>query len=163
MSGPTPSVRRTWTRRALLALAVAAVLVAAASVLDFEPDPLQVALIGALGVGVLVLLADTVPESPPAWRDTTPEPVRVPGQDARTTAYLRALEAHRVAREPSPAVRDRLGVLADHALRARHGLDRRDPRAAALLGPDLLDVLDGPVRRLGHHEIDRCLRRIEDL
>jgi hypothetical protein len=40
---------------------------------------------------------------------------------------------------------------------------RDDPRAAELLGPELVAVLTGPVRRLSPADIDRCLTRIEEL
>lgn len=156
-------MRRTWAQRGGASALLVLVLLAAATVLDFEPDPVQVALIAVLAVAVGSLLVDATPDRPPAWRAAEPEPVRPPGQDARTTSYLRVLEAHRTAREPGPAVRDRLATLAEQALRARHGLGRDDPAARHLLGTDLLAVIDGPVRRLSHREIDRCLRRIEDL
>jgi hypothetical protein len=48
-------------------------------------------------------------------------------------------------------------------LALRHDLSRHDPEAVALLGAELQRVMTEPPRRLGVDEIDRCLRRIEDL
>jgi hypothetical protein len=73
------------------------------------------------------------------------------------------VESHLSARGTDRALRDRLGVLADQTLRQRHGLGRHDAGAAALLGPDLTDVLDGPGRQLGLADVDRFLTMIEEL
>ena len=48
-------------------------------------------------------------------------------------------------------------------LRVRWDMELADPRADALVGPDLFAVLKGPPRRLKDVEIERCLRRIEEL
>ena len=44
-----------------------------------------------------------------------------------------------------------------------HGVRRDDPRAAALLGPELVRDLDGPPRRLSLDEVESHLTRIEAL
>jgi hypothetical protein len=51
----------------------------------------------------------------------------------------------------------------DLVLRQRHGIGREDPTAAGLLGPELTAVLTSPPRRLSRPEIERCVRRIEEL
>ena len=83
--------------------------------------------------------------------------------DPRTASYLRILESHLSAREVDGALRHRLRELTDQTLRARHDLDLDDPRAAELLGAELARVLDRPALPLDPDQIERCVRRIEEL
>lgn len=152
-----------WWRRITLAVVLYAVLEVAFVRVDFDPDPLRLALLVALGMALVGLVLDSLPDVAPLWevhavRSTTP-----PGQDHRTSLNLRILEGHLTGRTPDSALRDRLGALADQVLRVRHDVAREDPRAAELLGPELYRVLTEPPRRLGRDEIERCVRRIEEL
>ena len=127
------------------------------------PEPLRVALLVAMCVGVLGLVLDALSDPAPAW-DLEPErPSAREGGDARLAAYVGMIEAHLASRTDDHALRERLRVLADQVLDQRHGVRRDDPRAAGLLGPELTAVLTGPVRRLSPADIDRCLTRIEEL
>ena len=60
-------------------------------------------------------------------------------------------------------LQNRLAALADRRLMLHHGVRRDDPRAAALLGPELVRDLDGPPRRLSLDEVESHLTRIEAL
>jgi hypothetical protein len=152
-----------WWRRVAFAAALFAVLELVFVRIEFAPDTLRLALVVALGVALVGLVLDSLPEVAPLWDVHTVRPVTPPGQDHRTSLYLRVLEAHLTGRNPDGALRDRLGLLADQVLRVRHGVGRDDPLAAQLLGPELTRVLTEPPRRLSRAEIDRCVRRIEEL
>lgn len=152
-----------WWRRVALAVGLYAVLEVSFVRVDFDPDPLRLALLVALGVALVGLVLDSLPDVAPEWEVHVVRPATPPGQDHRTSLNLRILEGHLTARTPDSALRDRLGALADQVLRVRHDVDREDPRAADLLGPELHRVLTEPPRRLGRDEIERCVRRIEEL
>ena len=132
-------------------------------VVDFEPDPLRLGLVVALVVATWALVLDALADPGPSWTVDAVHPARPPGQDARTARYLSLLESHLTARTPDGALQDRLGTLADLVLRQRHGIGRGDPAAAGLMGPELTAVLTAPPRRLTRPEIERCVRRIEEL
>lgn len=152
-----------WTRRAVgLGVLLALVLVALWAT-DTEPDLPGLVLVVALGVAVVWLVVDTLVEAGPAWEVGAAPPVRPEGADPTLTAYLRVVEDHFLARDPSPALRDRLAALAERRLRHRHGLTLADPAAATVLGVDLVAALTGPVRRLTRAELDAYVRRIEEL
>jgi hypothetical protein len=112
---------------------------------------------------VLGLVLDTLSEGGPTWTVEVERPSVREGGDPRLARYVNLVEAHLSARTADAALRDRLATLTDQVLRQRHAVHRGDPRAEALVGPDLTDVLDGPVRRLSPADIDRCLTRIEEL
>lgn len=127
------------------------------------PEPLRVALLVALCVGVLGIALDALSDPAPAW-DLEPERPSVrAGGDARLGVYVGLIDAHLASRTEDHALRERLRALADQVLDQRHGVRRDDPLAAGLLGPELTAVLTGPARRLSPAEIDRCLTRIEEL
>ena len=138
-------------------------------VLSFEPDPVRVLLIVALVVAVSQLLGDTLGTEEPTlrlWAIDVPDSARPAGQDARLSFLVRVLSQHQVARHPDAHVAECLTELADRSLQQRRGVRREeDPeRAAELLGPDLTRFLgEAPGRRLSPAEIDRHLRRIEEL
>jgi hypothetical protein len=144
-------------------VAVFATLEVVFVVVDFEPDALRLALVVALVVVTWALVLDSLADAGPSWEVDAAHPTRPPGQDPRTARYLSLLESHVTARTPDGALQDRIAALADLALRQRHGLGRDDPAADGLLGPDLAAVLAAPPRRLSKAEIDRCVRRIEEL
>ena len=83
--------------------------------------------------------------------------------DPHTASYLRILESHLSAREVDSGLRGRLRELTDQTLRARHDLTVDDPRAADLLGEELRRVLNGAPTRLHPDQIERCVKRIEEL
>ena len=154
--------RRWWWRLGAAALLFAALEVSFV-LADFGPDALRLGLVVAVVMATWALAMDTLVDSGPSWDVDAVHPTRPPGQDARTARYVSLLESHVTARTPDGALADRLGALADLVLRQRHGIDRTDAGASALLGPDLSAVLDGPPRRLSRAEIERCVRRIEEL
>ncbi|GAA4371484.1 hypothetical protein [Nocardioides caricicola] len=152
-----------WLRRLAGGTAVFVVLELALVLAKTDPDPLRLALLVATCVGVLGLILDALADGGAAWEVTVEQPSARAGGDPRLARYVGLLEAHRTARSQDTALRDRLAALADQVLRQRHGVRRDDPRAAELLGPELVAVLDGAPRRLAPAEIDRYLTRIEEL
>jgi hypothetical protein len=155
--------RARWWRRLAGGLVAFAVLEVALVLAETDPDAVRLALLVAICVCVLGLVFDALAEVSPSWEVVVERPSGRDTGDPRLGRYVNLLEAHLSARSRDPALRDRLGVLADQVLRQRYGVPRDDPRAAELLGPDLTDVLTGPARRLAPAEIDRCLTRIEEL
>ena len=154
---------RRWWWRALFGVFLAALWKGVAVITDTSVDHLRLVLVVAVVVAALGLVVDAAQVESVRWY-VPKEPADEQGStDPRTASYLRILESHVTARQPGSAMRDRLGDLADQALELRHDLVRADPAAAALLGPELLRVLTEPPRRLELAEIDRCVRRIEDL
>ncbi len=97
------------------------------------------------------------------WTVHSAQAVSPAGQDTRLAMYTRAVAGHLDAKVPDSALRDRLAGLAERRLRQRRGVGLRDPAAADLLGTDAVAVLLGPTRRLTRDEIDRCVRRIEEV
>jgi hypothetical protein len=154
---------RRWWWRALLAALGVAVVKTLAVLTHTSVDHLRLVLVVAVVVAALGLLVDAAQVEATAWH-LAREPGDEQGSaDPRTASYLRILESHLTAREPDGTLRDRLGEIADQVLRLRHDLVRGDPAASVLLGPDLQRVLSEPPRRLAVDEIDRCVRRIEEL
>ena len=156
------SRRGLWWRLGGAVLLTAALYVFFA-VMDFEPHLLPLALVVVVVVVAIGLLVDGLAIDDHSWSVEMDRWATPPGQDPRFSLYLRTIESHLTAQTPEPALRDRLADLASRRLEQRHGVRRDDPRAAELLGPDLTAVLDGPPRRLSRAEIDRCVRRIEEL
>jgi hypothetical protein len=156
-------IRNRWWRRLVGGVLAFGALEVVLVLADTRPDAVRLALLVATGAAVLGLVIDALSDGGVSWYVEVDRPSARERGDPRLAAHLRLLEAHEAARAPDPALRDRLGVLAARVLAQRHGLDRDDPRAAELLGPDVLRVLDGPPRRLPPGEIDRCLTRIEEL
>jgi hypothetical protein len=152
-----------WTWRAVGGLVAFAGLEGVLVLADTDPDAVRLGLLVAICVVVLGMVRDALPEGSPSWEVVVERPSARDTGDPRLGRYLNVLEAHLSARAQDTALRDRLGVLADQVLRQRYGASRDDPRAAELLGPELVAVLTGPARRLGPAEIDRCLTTIEEL
>jgi hypothetical protein len=128
-----------------------------------QADELRLALVVALVVCAAALLVDATPVQPALWADHAEPEGGLGRLDPQTGSHLRILESHLSSREVDTALRQRLRELTDQTLRARHDLGLDDPRAAELLGPELARVLDGPPYRLDPDEIERCVRRIEEL
>ena len=153
---------RWWRRLAGGALAFVCLEVVL-SAAEAGPDALRLALLVATCVAVLGLVLDTLSDPGPSWALEADQPLSRVAGDPRLARLVGVLEGHLSARADDTALRERLGVLADQVLRQRHGITVTDPRAAELLGEELLAVLAGPPRRLGPSEIDRCLTRIKEL
>jgi hypothetical protein len=132
-------------------------------VLELEPDPLLLGLTVALAAGFLGLTLVGLRNESAYWDVDATTLSALSGHDARFAATVRVVDGHLHAREPDGILRDRLSLLADRTLTLRHGIGLDDPRAADLLGPAVMAVLRGPVRRLAVHEIDATLTRIEEL
>ena len=152
-----------WTRRTVAGLVAFVALEVSLELADTDPDPVRLALLVATCVGVLGLVLDALSDGSPSWEVVVERPGARNTGDPRLGRYVNLLEAHLSARSRDATLRDRLAILADQVLRQRYGVTVDDPRAAELLGPDLVAVLTGPARRLGPAEIDRCLTRIEEL
>jgi hypothetical protein len=152
-----------WWHRLAGGVVAFVVLYVALVLAETDPDPLRLALLVAIAAGVLGLVLDALEDGSPSWDVPVERPSGRDTGDPRLGLYVNLLEAHLSARSRDATLRHRLGVLADQVLRQRYGVPRDDPRAAELLGPDLVAVLTGPDRRLEPAEIDRCLTRIEEL
>lgn len=133
-----------WRRRMLAGAAIGGGGFAAATWLDFEPQPVAYVLMVVIVLAGAWLVLDTVNAPSAQWRSGPP--AREDRVD-EATSDLRILSSHQQATTPSPAVRDRLVGLARS----------RDPDLAATL----LDELE-PERRLTPAQIDRILTRIEE-
>ena len=128
-----------------------------------EADELRLALVVALVVCASGLLVDASSVEPAVWTAHTQLESGLGRLDPRTASYLRILESHLSAREADVALRGRLRDLTDQTLRVRHDLDVDDPRARELLGHELQTVLTESPRKLHPDEIERCVKRIEEL
>jgi hypothetical protein len=156
-------VRGRWAVRVVALVVLVVGLHVALELLAYEPRPLHLALLVTVCLAVAWLVADVLGDLGPNWDVQGTTAWSYEGQDARIATYLRVLEGHVTSGTPDGNLRDRLAVLADRRLAQHHGLRRGDQAARELLGPDLLDVLEGPPRRLRVAEIDRHVRRIEEL
>ena len=162
MSGSV-SGGRTWWTRVVLGVVAFAVIESVVLLIHGEADELRLALVVALVVCAAALLVDCTPVHPAVWAEHAEAEGGLGRLDPRTGSHLRILESHLSAREVDTALRHRLRELTDQTLRARHDLELDDPRAAALLGPELARVLAEPPYRLDADGIERCVRRIEEL
>lgn len=154
-------------RRLLVAGAVYTAVMVATTLLGWEPDPLALALVVALGVGVVGLLVlaagDPTARGAVRWGVHRAGGSGLTGRDTQFLAHLRVLESHLTARTPDGAVRDRLRTVADRRLVQHHGFRSDDERARPLLGPELARDLAGPPRRLSLEELEQHVSRIEAL
>ncbi len=146
-----------------MALAVYAGAYALTVQLNWDPEPVRLALVLGLTLALVELVLSAFEPSWQSWRVDSLGPVGQPGRDAQFSTYLRILEGHLTAKHPDAAFRERLAALADRRLMQTHGVRRDDERAAALLGSALLRDLDGPPRRMSIGEIEQHLTRIEEL
>jgi hypothetical protein len=154
---------RRWWRRAAAGVLAFAVLELVLLLADAGPDAVRLALLVTTCVGVLGLVLDALSDGGPTWDVEVERPSVREGGDPRLARYVNLVEAHLAARSEDSALRDRLRTLTDQVLRQRYAVSRDDPRAGALVGPELDAVITGPVRRLSPADIDRCLTRIEEL
>ncbi|MEJ7831400.1 MAG: hypothetical protein WKF79_00660 [Nocardioides sp.] len=157
------SASRRWGWRAGFTLAIFAGLQVGGARLDFDPDPVRLFLVVALVAGLAGLLVDVIPDETPPWEFDVIHMAVTRGADQRTGFYVRLLESHLKARTPDESVRDRLADLADQTLRLRHDERLCTARGRELLGPEVVRVVDGPLRRLSVIEIERAITRIEEL
>ena len=154
---------RTWARLAAGGAALFVVLDLVLTRFDFAPDHVRLALVVALAVAVTGLLVDSLAEGGSPWASDPVGSGSATATDPHLASYVRVLESHLTARGADSALRQRLAALCDERLGRRHALTRDDPAAEALLGPELMEVLAGPPRRLRKEQINDYLRRIEDL
>jgi hypothetical protein len=154
--------RRWWWRLAGGVLAFAGIEVTMA-LIHGQTNHLRLALVVALVVCAAGLLVDATPVQPAVWVPHAEPEAGLGRLDPRTASYLRILEGHLTSREVDSALRSRLRQLTDQTLRARHDLTLDDPRAEELLGHELRRVLVGAPTRLDLDQIDRCVKRIEEL
>lgn len=152
-----------WVRRLVASALAATLIVVVADALEYDPEPVRVALLCLVLVAGLGLLLDGLPGGDPDWYPAPTHPPVHAGRDTLTQSHVRLLEDHQRSRHPDALLRERLLVLAERALLARHGVGARSERGRELLGPELVEVLHGPVVRLHPRRIDTLLRQIEDL
>lgn len=151
------------TRRVATVVLAYLVLLAVATVADFDPDPLLLALVVALSVAGLWLLFDALVDDTSPWAIEPISQSGLAGRDGRLDNYQRAIENHLAAREPTDLVQERLRGLAASVLDQRYSLELEDPRAIHLLGPEVVGLLYRADHRIALAEIDRCVSRIEEL
>lgn len=154
---------RGWTGRVLVSVVGLVVLYVVLSVLSFEPDLAGLLLMGAVVAASVWLVLDAIADLRPSWSLAAPTATSSLELDSRLAACIRLVEDHRTAATPDGALRDRLVALAEARLRERHGLAIDTHEGRALLGTELMSVIETPARRLGAGEIDRLVRRIEEL
>ena len=154
-------IRGRW--RVVWAVVAAVALYVVLSLLDFDPDPVRLTLLVLVCLAASALFMDAFGGDELGWDVEAVTWAPQPGLDHGFASYLRVLEGHLTVDVPDTVLRDRLAGLARMRLDQRHGLTFTDPRADELLGPELIAVLTGPPRRLSRAEIDRCVRRIEEL
>jgi hypothetical protein len=159
MSSPTRYWSGWLVATGLLLGAVLGVLMLNGSTWHFWPLLLLV----AFATAVMALVNLGTLSDGPDWTVDTAHMLTPAGQDSRLGMYTRAITGHLDARFPDPTLRDRLADLADTRLRQRYGLHLHDARADDLLGSETVAILTGSSRRLSRDEIDRCVRRIEEL
>lgn len=157
-------------RRTAVVVGVGVGLYVVTQLLDFDPDPIAVLLATALAFGVLSLLTQAVNPFASAWYPPRGADPLTRGRDGATFADLRLLESHQTARHPDGHLRRRLALLADRALRSKHGVGLGTDEGRALLGPDVAALLDDTdsnanirARRISPRDVDLCLRTIEEL
>ena len=155
--------RRRWWWRLAGGLVAFGVIEAVMTLIHGQTDELRLALVVALVVCAAGLLIDASPVQPAVWTPHAAPEAGLTRLDPRTASYLRIVEGHLSAREVDGALRNRLRELTDQTLRARHELTVDDPRAEELLGHELRRMLSETPVRLDPGQIDRCLRRIEEL
>jgi hypothetical protein len=159
MTGPG----RFWARWLLGTVAVFGLFWVLLTLLDLEPRPWRLLLLVGLLMSVLALVSLGVVTEGPDWEVVTVTPVTEPGQDARLAMYTRVIGGHLDSRQVDPGLRDRLATLTDARLRQRLGIGLDEAVATGRLDRHLVDVVTGPPRRLTRHEIETCVRRIEEL
>ncbi len=155
--------RSQWWGRAATAIFVFAGTFIVAAQLHWDPEPVRLALVIGVAVALLELVVGVLDAPRSSWHVDAVVPSGQPGRDARFATYLRIVEGHLSAKTPGPVLQNRLAALADRRLMLHHGVRRDDPRAAALLGPELVRDLDGRTRRLSLDEVESHLTRIEAL
>ena len=154
---------RGWRGRILASTLLFIVLYAALSIFSFEPDFGGLFLLSAVVAASVWLIVDALVDLRPSWTVTADSATSSLQLDTRLATYIRIVEHHLKGTNPDATLRDRLATLADARLLERHGLRRGDAAGRDLLGPELLSVIEGSVRRLTVAELDRHVRRLEEL
>lgn len=152
-----------WWLRVVVLLASAAAVLWVGGRLEMDPDPVRVVLMTAAVVVLVGLLLDAAPPPAPGWRLEEAHVADFHRRDPRTAANLRILEHHLAMNRADSALRDRLAELVEQVLLVRHGEHPETARAYQLMGPELTAVVNDPPRKLRREEIERCVRRIEEL
>lgn len=156
-------MRRWRWRVAFLVTLLVAGVVLTRFVIDVEIATGRVALLAVLMVAAWWLVFDQLAPPAPRWAPRAPPTVVPRGQDLRTLRYVSVIENHLVAGHPDRSLANRLLLVADGTLRARHGESLHTPEGEARLGADLVALLHRPDHRLSTSEIERCVQRIENL
>jgi len=152
-----------WWVRLVVLVASAATVLWLGERFGAEPDPVRVVLVSATVVVLIGLLLDVAPPPAPDWRLEESHLAAQHRRDPRTAANLRILQHHLSMPRADAALRDRLAELTEQVLRVRHGEHPETARAYLLMGPELTRVVNDPPHKLDRAEIERCVRRIEEL
>jgi hypothetical protein len=153
---------RWWFRLVVLVAATIAMLWAGER-FEMDPDPLAVILVTAAVVVLAGLMVDAAPPPTPAWGLEQSHNAETHRRDPRTAANLRILEHHLALTRADSALRDRLAELTEQVLMVRHGERPETARAYQLMGPELTRLVNDPPYKMDREEIERCVRRIEEL
>ena len=155
-----------WGWRGVSLVVAFTLLYLGAELIRLDPHPGRLALWVLLLGAASILLLDTVVEPPRRWQAggrTASAHHDWRGHDDRTAFYLRLLAVHFAARQPDDVLARRLADLTRQTLLTRHSVDLDAPEASALLGPELVHLLDAPPRRMDRDAVDRWIERIECL
>lgn len=148
--------------RVAAAVAVTVIAFVVYTIAGQGPRLVPIALLVAVAILALGAAYDAMVEHGATWPELRPR-VTTPGSDRALAAYVRLLESDATSASADTRLRDLLCRIADERLDRRRGLTRSDPGARELLGTDLLDLLDGPPRKVSRRQLDDHLRRIEAL
>lgn len=152
-----------WLRRLAGLVALAGGLWAVLAYFGWDPDPLRLSLTVGLVYLAVLLVLDSLADPTPEWWVEGRTLVTPLGGDPRLTSYSRILEDHLSAADPSDALRARLAALAWQRLAQHRALEPDDPRAEAMLGPELAAALRDPRHRFRLAELERHLDTLESL
>lgn len=154
---------RQWAGRLTLSAAVFVGVYVVLRLQSNEPELGGLLLLGAVCAAMVWLVLDVLVDSRPVWMIDADPPTTPPQLDPRLATHVRILEHHLTSAAPDAALRDSLARLARDRLSQRRGLHPDDAEARELLGPELLSVIDGSTRRISLTELDRHVRRLEEL
>lgn len=163
-AAPEPYERsQRWLLRGLGILGAVLLLLLPLTWLDFDPDPLRLALVVSLSLLAYWTILDALLEPAPPWWVHRANQVTPVGADQRLGRYANIVEDHLTAQRPNEAVRFQLTRLASSAVWQHHGLTLDDPRVADVLGDQVLSMLRTPDRPFTLAELQQVVSALEGL
>lgn len=154
---------RRWAGRITVSAALLVAVYVVLRLQSYEPEIGGLLLLGAVCAGTVWLVVDVLVDPGPTWEVAVDPPPSAPSLDPRLAAMIRILQHHLTNATPDAALGDTLARVARDRLSLRRGLDIEDPEARVLLGPELLAVIEDSSRRATLTELDRHVRRLEEL